>query len=1028
MKAKKDVRLGKARVDVEANTSEHDKSIDKAESKIRRFGESVTKTSKAAIAGYLSLGAAAATAAAIIKDGTMLNAEWDRRVLRTNALLRATGEAVGYSAKELSEFAKQRDLATLGDKESILDAINALQTFKSVQGETFKRAIVNAQNLAAVFGGDVKSQAISLGKALEDPIKGINALSRSGVSFTAGQKELIKSLVESNKVLDAQSIILKEIEGQVGGTAEAEATGLSGSIDTLSFEWRELKESFEQTDAAVKGVNAIVEAVRGTRELIDVGSIDDQIKAVEQKLEDLGSHDVNKPWKGGREFAFMSPVALEKAMVKKRVEYELELENLRDIKILKARAEHMEKMDALERKALAEKKRKIDEEIEAQKAAQAELYNLSALTLTPEEESSFKKFNKDIEAAYSEIAIVDEAVKEAGKETLSEIKDMFTGISDNFTQAVQNSMGGAFSDALREDLETATDYVRSFANTSADIVGAGISQAVLKAFQGQTVSAGTWGALGVAGAATFAISSVLNRNAEGKAEEARLSAIRKQLDSELSDSIAKLSLSDTAYDIFKLEERIKALTKSANESGYAMQKIIELRGLETKEILEGVRAKYTGITDSASDWLEGLQRESWSISDWKSEQDRLYSQLMSLDDSSQDYQDESIGVLNDLLSVIQSTYALQKEKLSSLGGASASLGSQIWSLTHGSGTSVSLPEYENRYQDLLSSVHGDDGVVDTGAVADLQAFINEYIDIANGVIGAGGYSLRERISTDLEDIKIDVDSDYEELRQAINANTDALSSEDGVTNAIERLTYVTQRIAGKKEYDAWQELKPDVSNVPGSSLTGSSGYTLSKELYTNPYGDYIDIKKYITGSSLIAGWASSIDPNVSESVSDWLNDPRFTGYNPDIMSAAYIDTDNNKVITHVEIASVYAEAKKQYEDLLSWFNSVPTFGDGGLATGRSYAGESGEEWIAPAYNNPKNTGFLQSVGIPQLIESMRIDYGQLAAAIIGANAKSSGPGGTIQINFDGRAMADIFIDQINTNSNLRKSVKRLVNG
>ena len=65
---------------------------------------------------------------------------------------------------------------------------------------------------------------MQLGKALEDPIKGITALARSGVTFTEQEKEKIKVLVESGQILEAQNMVLGAIEKQVGGTAAASAS------------------------------------------------------------------------------------------------------------------------------------------------------------------------------------------------------------------------------------------------------------------------------------------------------------------------------------------------------------------------------------------------------------------------------------------------------------------------------------------------------------------------------------------------------------------------------------------------------------------------------------------------------------------------------------------------------------------------------------------------------------------------------------------------------------------------------------
>ena len=78
-----------------------------------------------------------------------------------------------------------------------------------------------------------------LGKALNDPIKGITALSRAGVTFTQGQKDQIKTLVESGNLLGAQKIIMGELEAQVGGTAEATAT----AGDKMAATWANFQEN-----------------------------------------------------------------------------------------------------------------------------------------------------------------------------------------------------------------------------------------------------------------------------------------------------------------------------------------------------------------------------------------------------------------------------------------------------------------------------------------------------------------------------------------------------------------------------------------------------------------------------------------------------------------------------------------------------------------------------------------------------------------------------------------------------------------
>ncbi|WP_018124968.1 phage tail length tape measure family protein [Desulfovibrio oxyclinae] len=231
--------------------------------------------------GAAGLGAAAGLAAVAVAavKGTMSAADWGRRMNRTEALIRSTGAAAGFTAAELDKLARERDLATLGDRNEIMDAINMLQTFKSVQGDTFKQALTLSQDMSETMGQSLKTSITQVGKALEDPVRGLTALRRSGVSFTAAEEDMIKSMVEANDIIGAQEKILEALEGQFSGAAEAAAVGLPGALDTLSYEWREFLESMEQTDAATGFIKDLTRQVRYMREEIQMlnGTLDPEV-------------------------------------------------------------------------------------------------------------------------------------------------------------------------------------------------------------------------------------------------------------------------------------------------------------------------------------------------------------------------------------------------------------------------------------------------------------------------------------------------------------------------------------------------------------------------------------------------------------------------------------------------------------------------------------------------------------------------------------------------------------------------------
>ena len=156
----------------------------------------------------------------------------ERQFAKLEGILNATGSAAGLTLQEIEKLAQEIGIQTLASTQGVRDAAGVLLTFKSITGETFKDALRLSQDLAEVGFGTVKTAALQLGKALEEPEIGLSALRRVGVSFTEQQKEQIKTLDFLGKKQQAQSIILDVLNDQVGKTGVIAATGLAGATDT----------------------------------------------------------------------------------------------------------------------------------------------------------------------------------------------------------------------------------------------------------------------------------------------------------------------------------------------------------------------------------------------------------------------------------------------------------------------------------------------------------------------------------------------------------------------------------------------------------------------------------------------------------------------------------------------------------------------------------------------------------------------------------------------------------------------------
>lgn len=150
------------------------------------------------------------------------------------AVLRSTGGAAGQTADALNDHAAALQRVTTYGDDAVTQAQALLLTFTKIGGETFPQATEALLDVATAMGGDLKGAAVQVGKALNDPILGITALSRSGIQFSDSQKEMIRGFVETNQLAKAQGVILKELETQFGGSAKAARDTLGGAITSLN--------------------------------------------------------------------------------------------------------------------------------------------------------------------------------------------------------------------------------------------------------------------------------------------------------------------------------------------------------------------------------------------------------------------------------------------------------------------------------------------------------------------------------------------------------------------------------------------------------------------------------------------------------------------------------------------------------------------------------------------------------------------------------------------------------------------------
>ena len=213
--------------------------------------ELATKSSGIGKKAGMALAAAGTAALAglsmVVKTGKDECMEASAAQAQLAAGIKSTGGAAGVTVGHLTNLASSIQNYSGQTDDSIMQTEALLLTFKNIKNvgadKIFDQATKAAADMAAKMGTDASSAAIQLGKALNDPIKGVGSLSRVGVQFTEAQKKQIAAMVESGDTMGAQKIILKELNEEFGGAAKSAGDSLPGQIEKAKRSFEDMSES-----------------------------------------------------------------------------------------------------------------------------------------------------------------------------------------------------------------------------------------------------------------------------------------------------------------------------------------------------------------------------------------------------------------------------------------------------------------------------------------------------------------------------------------------------------------------------------------------------------------------------------------------------------------------------------------------------------------------------------------------------------------------------------------------------------------
>jgi len=192
------------------------------------------------IMGTLGVGFAVFKGLEFIKGGVEKVEQLNQSTAQLKAGLESTGGVAGMSLGYLTTSAENFSSKLKFSTAEIQDMQAQLLTFPAVTKDTFNSATQSILDMATRTHKGINEVSIMVGKALQDPVKGMAALHKVGVNFSDQQKEQVKRLVETGQATKAQQMILKELSSEYAGSAKAAA-----DADPL-FQFNKMMGSFQK--------------------------------------------------------------------------------------------------------------------------------------------------------------------------------------------------------------------------------------------------------------------------------------------------------------------------------------------------------------------------------------------------------------------------------------------------------------------------------------------------------------------------------------------------------------------------------------------------------------------------------------------------------------------------------------------------------------------------------------------------------------------------------------------------------------
>src|SRR5579885_296407 len=174
-------------------------------------------------------------------DSVKVAIQHQQVMTQTAQAIKSTGDASGMTAQVIGNLAESLSKVTPFSEDTVQSGENLLLTITGIGKQVFPQATQAMLDMATAMHQGPQQGAIMLGKALNDPLTGLTALTRVGVTFSDKEKEQIKTMMAHNNIIGAQKIMLHELQTEFGGSATAAGKTFGGQLAILGNQFEDIK-------------------------------------------------------------------------------------------------------------------------------------------------------------------------------------------------------------------------------------------------------------------------------------------------------------------------------------------------------------------------------------------------------------------------------------------------------------------------------------------------------------------------------------------------------------------------------------------------------------------------------------------------------------------------------------------------------------------------------------------------------------------------------------------------------------------